>query len=128
MFGYSLHNYVQRDSERRKEPKRMMATPTMEGLIFTSNNMIGLSDRLLKEMPRIALGTFTQDVLEAFFGNLVRRDLASTCMFAIINFFHHSETTWKAVPKSRRIASRVQHPPHDAEASIEKICRGHHTQ
>lgn len=50
----------------------MMAIPTMKGLIFTSRNMVGLCNRLLEEMSKLALGTFTQDVLEAFFGNLVR--------------------------------------------------------
>nr|XP_039259338.1 uncharacterized protein LOC120335784 isoform X2 [Styela clava] len=53
-----------------KEPKRVMAIPTLEGLVFTSKNFIHLCERLLSELDYVCFHTFTQDVLEAFFGNL----------------------------------------------------------
>nr|XP_026695248.1 uncharacterized protein LOC108949295 [Ciona intestinalis] len=52
--------------------KRIIAYPTLEGLIFTSRNMIGLCKQLLQLdcLEYVCLHTFTQDVLEAFFGNV----------------------------------------------------------
>lgn len=58
-----------------QETIRMLPKPTHEGVSFTTFNFIALAERLL-ELPSIkyvCLGTFTQDVLEALFGNLVSR-------------------------------------------------------
>uniref|UniRef100_H2XTS4 Uncharacterized protein n=1 Tax=Ciona intestinalis TaxID=7719 RepID=H2XTS4_CIOIN len=54
------------------EKKRLMAHPTLEGLVFTSRNLIGLSRQLLQctKLKYVCLHSFTQDVLESFFGNL----------------------------------------------------------
>ncbi|XP_077968295.1 uncharacterized protein LOC144422217 [Styela clava] len=62
--------YSQNDPLSRMEPKRVIATPTLDGLIFTTNNLLALCERLLQQLDYVCLHSFTQDVLEAFFGNL----------------------------------------------------------
>nr|XP_026695920.1 uncharacterized protein LOC113475666 [Ciona intestinalis] len=57
------------------EEKRILARNTLQGLVFTSLNLVALAKRLLDDRPKnglkyVCLGTFTQDVLEATFGNL----------------------------------------------------------
>uniref|UniRef100_F6QB69 Transposable element P transposase-like RNase H C-terminal domain-containing protein n=1 Tax=Ciona intestinalis TaxID=7719 RepID=F6QB69_CIOIN len=52
------------------EHKRLLARPTLEGLLFTTCNFIGLSKRLLQHLDYVCLHSFNQDILEAFFGNL----------------------------------------------------------
>ncbi|XP_078495150.1 uncharacterized protein LOC108950658 [Ciona intestinalis] len=48
-----------------------MAQPTLEGLIFSTRNYVALAKRLLLSgCPEVRLNVFSQDVLEAFFGNL----------------------------------------------------------
>lgn len=54
------------------ENKRIMSKTTLHGMIFTTLNMIALTKRLLAGgLKFVCLGTLTQDVLEAVFGNLV---------------------------------------------------------
>lgn len=53
------------------ETKRLMAKPTLDGLIYTTINYVCLTKRLLNHLDYVSLHIFTQDVLEAFFGNLV---------------------------------------------------------
>ena len=55
------------------EEKRILSRSTCEGLVFTTINLIALTKRLLDGgyVKYVCLGTFTQDVLEATFGNLV---------------------------------------------------------
>nr|XP_018673141.1 uncharacterized protein LOC108951036 [Ciona intestinalis] len=54
----------------RGENKRLMASPTLIGLIFTTRNFIALVQRLLKTNRYICPGSFTQEPLEALFGNI----------------------------------------------------------
>lgn len=54
----------------RGEHKRIIARPTLEGLIFTTLSLVCLAKRFLAVMPCIWLKSFTQDILEACFGNL----------------------------------------------------------
>uniref|UniRef100_H2XRJ1 Uncharacterized protein n=1 Tax=Ciona intestinalis TaxID=7719 RepID=H2XRJ1_CIOIN len=53
------------------EDKRLLATPTLIGLIFTTTNYIELCRQLLlrEDIQYVCLKTFTQDNLDAFFGN-----------------------------------------------------------
>ncbi|XP_078492233.1 uncharacterized protein LOC144747786 [Ciona intestinalis] len=55
-----------------KHPLRVLAKPTMDGVIFTTKNYIKLLDRLLQceDIKYVCLQTISQDVLEATFGNL----------------------------------------------------------
>lgn len=59
------------EEEHTGENKRLMAKPTLNGLLFTTRNMIRLTTRLLNHgMKHVALKILTQDVLEATFGSL----------------------------------------------------------
>ena len=69
------------------QPKRILPLATLEGLIFTTRNFILLCERMLTEMRYVCLKTFSQDVLEAFFGNLVHSLLKITIMSYSIFFF-----------------------------------------
>ncbi|XP_077969513.1 uncharacterized protein LOC144424261 [Styela clava] len=56
------------------EEKRILARPTLEGLLFTTRNMIKLAKRLLQNgLEYVCLRILTQDVLEAVFGDLRSR-------------------------------------------------------
>ncbi|XP_078495148.1 uncharacterized protein LOC144749914 [Ciona intestinalis] len=59
-------------THHRGKGKRLMAKPTLEGHIFTTQNFISLTKRLLSSssLEYVCLHSFTQDVLGAFFGNL----------------------------------------------------------
>uniref|UniRef100_UPI000EF5589C uncharacterized protein LOC101242444 n=1 Tax=Ciona intestinalis TaxID=7719 RepID=UPI000EF5589C len=61
-----------RNNHKKESDKRLLPMPTMEGLLFTTNNFIQLAKRLLDldGMRYVCFGTISQDVLEAFFGNL----------------------------------------------------------
>lgn len=59
------------EANHKGETKRLLAKPTLEGLVFTTRNFILLTERLLKKIDCVCLHSFSQDVLEAFFGNLV---------------------------------------------------------
>ena len=54
-----------------EQPKRILPKGTLEGFIFTSRNFVFLCERLLQQLDYVCLRTFSQDLLEAFFGNLV---------------------------------------------------------
>ena len=54
-----------------EQPKRILPEGTLEGLVFTSRNFVFLCERLLQQLDYVCLRTFSQDLLEAFFGNLV---------------------------------------------------------
>ncbi|XP_078492370.1 uncharacterized protein LOC144748085 [Ciona intestinalis] len=66
----SWENHVK--THHKGEWKRMLPSPTHEGILFTTHNFIALAERILSlpSIKYICLGTFTQDVLEAMFGNL----------------------------------------------------------
>lgn len=71
-----LFNFVECFKEdvskhHRGERKRIIARPTLEGLIFTTLNLVKLAEIFLEAMPCLWLKSFTQDILEACFGNLV---------------------------------------------------------
>lgn len=57
--------------DKLNEQKRILPLATLQGLIFTTRNFVLLCERLLNELDYVCLKTFSQDVLEAFFGNLV---------------------------------------------------------
>ena len=60
------------DSQHKGKNKRIIANPTLEGLIFTARNFVCLAKHLLQNgSSKVCLKTFSQDVLEAFFGNVV---------------------------------------------------------
>nr|CAB3263089.1 uncharacterized protein LOC101242444 [Phallusia mammillata] len=53
------------------EEKRIISRSTWEGLLFSTQNLIALTNRLLlNNFQYVCLGMVTQDVLEAVFGNL----------------------------------------------------------
>ncbi|XP_078481460.1 uncharacterized protein LOC144742615 [Ciona intestinalis] len=54
------------------ENKRIIASPTLEGIVFTTRNFIEIAKQLVREssLEYVALNVFTQDILESFFGNL----------------------------------------------------------
>ena len=50
----------------------MVAKPTLSGLVFTTTNFVAMARYLLNNgVGEVPLGVFTQDVLEATFGNIV---------------------------------------------------------
>ena len=54
------------------ESKRIIASPTFDGLIFTTRNYVRLAKYFLENgAKKVCLRTFSQDVLEASFGNVV---------------------------------------------------------
>ena len=60
--------------QRTNETKRIMAQTTLDGLMFTTKNLIRLTNYLLQHGHlKVCLRTCSQDVLEAFFGNIVSR-------------------------------------------------------
>ncbi|XP_078495504.1 uncharacterized protein LOC100183340 isoform X2 [Ciona intestinalis] len=59
------------ENHPNERKKRLMAQPTFDGLIFSTNNYIALVKQLLNAGSScVCLNVFSQDVLEAVFGNL----------------------------------------------------------
>ena len=76
------------DTCHKGEEKRIIAKPTLEGLIFTSMNLVSLTRRMLREgMEYVCLRTITQDVLEALFGNLVSFSLIEMLSYPLFLLF-----------------------------------------
>ncbi|XP_078490925.1 uncharacterized protein LOC144747059 [Ciona intestinalis] len=50
------------------ENKRIIASPTLEGIVFTTRNFIEIAKQLLREssLEYVALNVFTQDIWESF--------------------------------------------------------------
>lgn len=68
---YALPLQREVEENHKGENKRLMAAPTLEALLFTTNNYVALAEQLLLSGKRVCFRVFTQDVLEAFFGDLV---------------------------------------------------------
>ena len=79
LFQRAKPNYCMRyfqeevNTFHKGENKRLLALPTLEGLVFTTKNYVRLAKYLLQNgAVKVHFKTFSQDVLEAFFGNVVR--------------------------------------------------------
>nr|XP_039263234.1 uncharacterized protein LOC120339215 [Styela clava] len=69
------------ENEHGGDEKSFLARPTLEGLKFTTHNFIEMCKYLLANgLEYVSLHCFNQDVLEAFFGNLVRFFGGLNCM------------------------------------------------
>ena len=82
--------------------KQIIAKPTLEGLIFTSINLVSLTRRMLREIMRyVCLRTITQDVLEALFRNLVSFSLLEMHTYLLFNFLFCAEVSGPSLLKPR---------------------------
>lgn len=120
------------DENHDGDIKRLIAAPTLEGLCFTSRNLASLARRLLLDgrLDYLGLHSFTQDVLEAFFGNVVwqisrvtRYNLhleiyLANHAFKLLSFL---ASAWSTLLKPRHQPGRCCYPTYNCKKMHKKI-------